>query len=472
VVLLSGEPGIGKSRIALGLLQALMDEAPVRLRYQCSPFHSRSALHPVLEQMRRGAGIEDADPAELKLAKLETVLALATGQVEEAVLLLAPLLSIPIDGHGPPPQLSAERRRQRIGEILLEQLEGLAARQPLLMIFEDAQWIDPSTSELMGLAIERIHALPILLLITFRSDFAPPWRGRSVTALSLAGLSRRQTLALIDRITDGRSLPAELLEQIVERTDGVPLFVEELTKAVLESGLLVAADDRYELAGPLPPVAIPATLRDSLMARLDRLGAVRQVAQIGAVIGREFSYGLLAALAPAAGPELTASLDQLVAAELIFQRGLPPQARYRFKHALVQEVAYQSLLKGHRQQLHAAVAEALEERVAATRAEEPEVLAHHLTEAGLLDPAIACWHEAGQRAAQRSANKEAIAHLERALSLLRQQPETGERRVRELALLNTLGPVLLAAKGSPIGQSRRPIAEAANSAKRSMMPHS
>ena len=447
VVLLSGEPGIGKSRIALGLLEVLLGQAHLRLRYQCSPFHSRSALHPMLEQMAHAAGIEDTDPADLKLAKLEAILRGGAGQVEEAVLLLAPLLSIPIGGRGPPPQLTPQRQRQRTGEILLEQLEGLAASQPLLMIFEDAQWIDPSTSELLGLAIERIHELPVLLLVTFRPDFTPPWRGRNVTALSLAGLSRRQVLDMVEWITGARALPAEVLERIVERTDGVPLFIEELTKTVLESGLLVAAGDHYELAGPLPPLAIPATLRGALTARLDRLGGVRQLAQIGAVIGREFSYVLLEAIAPSAGAELTATLNQLVAAELIFQRGVPPQASYRFKHALIQEVAYRSLPKDRRQQLHAVVAQALEERLPGTRQEEPEVLAHHLTEAGLLESAITYWHEAGRRAAQRSANKEAIDHLHRALNLLALRPDDRGRRVRELALLNTLGPVLLAAKG-------------------------
>ncbi len=447
VVLLSGEPGIGKSRVVLGLLEALAGEAHIRLRYQCSQFHSASALYPVLEQMTRAAGIEGTDPADLKLARLEAILRLGTEQIEEAVLLLAPLLSIPIGGRGPPPRLSAERRRDRIREILLEQIEGLAARQPLLMVLEDAQWIDPSTSELFGLAIERIHDLPVLLLVTFRSDFAPPWRGRNITALSLGGLSRRQILAIVDWITEAKAFPTEVLEQIVARTDGVPLFVEELTKTMLESGLLVAAGDHYELAGPLRPLAIPATIRESLMARLDHLGVVRQIAQIGAVIGREFSYGLLEALAPLAGADLTATLDQLVAAELIFQRGGLPQASYRFKHALVQEVAYRSLPQGSRQQLHAAVARALKERGSATGEEEPEVLAHHLTEAGLFEPAITYWHEAGRRAAQRSANQEAIHHLERALGLLRRQPETEERRGLELALLNTLGPVLLAARG-------------------------
>ena len=205
VVLLSGEPGIGKSRIALGLLEVLLGQAHLRLRYQCSQFHSRSALHPMLEQMAHAAGIEDTDPADLKLAKLEAILRGGAGQVEEAVLLLAPLLSIPIGGRGPPPQLTPQRQRQRTGEILLEQLEGLAASQPLLMIFEDAQWIDPSTSELLGLAIERIHELPVLLLVTFRPDFTPPWRGRNVTALSLAGLSRRQVLDMVEWITGARA---------------------------------------------------------------------------------------------------------------------------------------------------------------------------------------------------------------------------------------------------------------------------
>jgi predicted ATPase len=289
--------------------------------------------------------------------------------------------------------------------------------------------------------------LPVLLLVTFRPDFAPPWRGRNITALSVAGLSRRQILTMVDWITGTQALPAEVLERIIERTDGVPLFVEELTKTVLESGLLVSGGNHYELAGPLPPLAIPATLRDSLMARLDRLGGVRQLAEIGAVIGREFPYRLLEALAPLAGPELRATLDQLVAAELIFQRGAPPQASYRFKHALVQEVAYHSLLKGRRQQLHATVALALQEQVAGSREEEPEVVAHHLTEAGLLEPAVKYWHQAGRRAAERSAGKEAVDHLQRALHLLRLQPDSRDRRVRELAVRNTLGPMLLAAKG-------------------------
>jgi predicted ATPase len=435
VVLLSGEPGIGKSRTALGLLEALLGEAHIRLRYQCSPFHSRSALHPVLEQMARAAGIEDTDPADLKLAKLETVLAMGTEQVEEAILLLAPLLSIPTGGRGPPPQLSPERRRQRTGEILLEQLKGLAARQPLLMIFEDAQWIDPSTSELLGLAIERIHKLPVLLLVTFRSEFASPWRGRSVTALSLAGLSRRQILAMVDWITDAKSLPAEVLEQTVERTDGVPLFIEELTKAVLESGLLVAAGDSYELAGPLPPVGIPATLRDSLMARLDRWASVKEVAQIGAAINREFSHALLAAVADRPEPELQAALDQLVSSELVFCRGTPPEASYSFKHALVQDAAYGTLPKSRRQLLHAKIAQTVELRYPEIGEFRPEWLAHHYMEGGLVDRAAERWLAAGQRAKHAYANREAAWHLQRCLDAVDTwSARIGDQSLEQLAL--------------------------------------
>jgi predicted ATPase/class 3 adenylate cyclase len=453
VVLLSGEPGIGKSRIALGLLEALADQALLRLRYQCSQFHSQSALHPVLEHMARAAGIEEADPADRKLAKLKAVLCLGVGQIEEAVLLLAPLLSIPIGGRAPPPQLSAERRRNRIREIFLEQLEGLAARQPLLMLFEDAQWIDPSTSELLGLAIERIHKLPILLLVTFRSEFAPPWRGRNVTALSLVGLSRRQILTMVDWVTDAKSLPAEVLERIVERTDGVPLFVEELTKTVLESGLLADLGDRYELAGPPPPLAIPATLHDSLVARLDRLAPVREMAQIGAVIGRDFSHELLAAVVDRPGTELRTALDPLVSSGLVFRRGTPLEATYCFKHALVRDAAYSTLLSSRRRQLHARIAGVLEERFPETANTQPELLAHHCRQAGLMEQAVDYWTKAGQQSLARSATLEAVAHLSEGLKALRSLPESPERDRRELDLQVALARAQFAAKGSAAAET-------------------
>jgi predicted ATPase len=452
VVLLSGEPGIGKSRIALGLREALQGDAHIRLRYQCSPFHSRSALHPVLEQMVRAAGIENTDPADLKLAKLETVLAVGTEQVEEAVLLLAPLLSIPTGGRGPPPQLSPERRRQRTGEILLEQLEGLAARQPLLMIFEDAQWIDPSTSELLALAIERIHKLPVLLLVTFRSDFAPPWRGRNVTALSLAGLSRRQILAMVDWITEVKPLPGHVLERIVECTDGVPLFVEELTRTVLESGLLADVGDRYELAGS-PALAIPASLHDSLVARLDRLGAVKEVAQIGAVIGRDFSHELLAAVVDRPETELQSALDQLISSGLVFRRGTPFEATYSFKHALVRDAAYGMLLRSRCRRVHGRIVGVLKERFPETANTQPELLAHHCMQAGLMEQAVDYWTKAGQLSLARSATLEAVAQLSGGLKALRSLPESTERDRRELEMQVALARAQLAASGSAAAET-------------------
>ena len=307
-------------------------------------------------------------------------------------------------------------QKRRTLQALVDQLAGLAAQQPVLALYEDVHWIDPSTLELLGLVIERIRQLPVLVLITFRPEFQPPWTGHAhVTTLTMSRLGRRQGADLVARVTGDKPLPAEVVEQIVARTDGVPLFVEELTKTVLESGLLADAGDRYELSGPLPPLAIPTTLHDSLMARLDRLAPVKEVAQIGAVIGREFSHELLAAVSPLSEAELGEALDQLVASELVFRRGAPPEATYSFKHALVQDAAYQSLLKSKRQQLHARIAEVLEERLPRRGETEPEVLARHLTEAGLAERAIPYWRRAGELAAGRSANVEAIAHLSKGL---------------------------------------------------------
>ena len=447
VVLLSGEPGIGKSRIARELRARIGEEPHVRITNQCSPYHQTSPLRPVIEQVHRAAAFEANDPPAASLAKLEGILARGTQRLDEAVPLVAALLGLSTGDRYRVPELTPQRQKQRTLEVLVDQLEGLSRRQPILMIFEDAQWIDPSTSELLDLTIERIERMPVLLLITHRRSFTPPWRGRHVATLSLAGLSRRQVIAMVASISGSTAVPYDILEQIAERTDGLPLFVEEVTKMVLESGLLVAAGEGDGRAGRLPPLAIPATLQDSLMARLDRLGGMREVAQIAAVIGREFSHELLEALTPLSEPELAATLDQLVAAELIFRRGASPRTSYRFKHALVQEVAYGTLLESRRQRLHAAVARALEERLPDTKEQAPEVLAHHLTEAGLLEAAIPYWHEAGKRAAQRSSNAEAIDHLQRALDLLRRQPDGRERRARELALLTTLGPSLLATRG-------------------------
>jgi predicted ATPase len=388
VVLISGEPGIGKSRIVRELHARLGDEPHISLLYQCSPHHTTSPQHPLIEQLERAAGFARDDSSEVRLDKLEVLLAPGTDRLDHAVPLIAALLGITTGERYALPELTPQLQKQRTLEVLVNQLEGLAAGQPVLLTYEDVHWIDPTTQELLGLTIERIQCLPVLLLITFRPDFMPPWsRPPHVSALALTRLGRREGSAMVDRVVGDKPLPAEVSAQIVAKTDGVPLFVEELTKAVLESGLLTDAGDRWELVGPLPPLAIPSTLHDSLMARLDRLAPVKVVAQIGAVIGRDFSDALLAAVADRPEPELQAALDQLVASELVFRSPASPEATYSFKHALVQDVAYESLLKSKREQLHARIAHVLEERFPETASTEPERLAQHYTAAGLYEQA-------------------------------------------------------------------------------------
>jgi predicted ATPase len=331
--------------------------------------------------------------------------------------------------------LTPQRQKQRTLEVLIEQLVSLARARPVLELYEDVHWVDPSTLELLDPLIERVRTLRVLVIMTFRPEFSPRWSGHAhVTSLPLNRLGRRQGAAIVDQLTGGKSLPGEILEQIVAKTDGVPLFVEELTKTVLESGLLRDAGERYELTGALPPLAIPSSLHDSLMARLDRLAPVREVAQIGAVIGREFSYELLATVADMPTVELGSALDQLVEAELIFRHSSPPGATYSFKHALVQDAAYQSLLKSRRQQLHARIVRAIREHLPDLVEQQPEVVAHHLSEAGMLAEAVVCWRKAAERAARNSAHREATAHASKGVELLRRLPETPERAEQELAL--------------------------------------
>ena len=448
VVLLSGEAGIGKSRLTQALLERIAAEPYVRLRYYCSPYHTNSALHPVTEQLARAAGFAADDRAGVKLDKLEALLGRATERASEQAALLAALLSIPSDGRYPPLNLTPQMQKARTFEALLAQLEGLTTAQPVLMIFEDAHWIDPTTTELFGQIIDRVTRLPVLLLITFRPGFTPPWSGHAhVASLTLSRLGQRQGAAIIERQTGGKALPSEVMSQILAKTDGVPLFVEELTKTVLESGLLTDAGDHYELAGPLPPLAIPATLHDSLMARLDRLAPVREVAQIGAVIGRTFSHELLAAVAPLPESELGDALTKLIDAELIFCRGALPEATYSFKHALVQDAAYQSLLKSRRQQLHAQIAEAMETRFPEAIHAQPEVIAHHFTQAGVVEKALRYWKQAGQLEMARSATAEAIAHLNSGLQILLSLPENVQRDRQELAIQLAMGSAFVAAYG-------------------------
>ncbi len=460
VVLLAGEPGIGKSRLLRALRESLAAEAHTALRYQGSPYHTNTALHPVIEQLERAASFGREDPAEVRLAKLETLLAEGTVDVARAVPLVADLLSISTEGRYPPLELPPQRQKELTFAALLEQLVGLAARRPVLVALEDAHWIDPTTLELFGLVVDRVRDLPALVMITFRPEFVSPWTGRAhVAALALSRLGRRHSAAMVGRVVGDRTLPAAVVDQIVAKTDGVPLFVEELTKVVLETGLAREAAERQAVESPLS-LAIPDTLQDSLMARLDRLAPVKEVAQIAACIGREFPYELLAAVAPLRRDQLDHALAELTGAELIFRRGAPPEATYTFKHALVQDAAFQSLLKSRRQQLHAGIARVLEEQFSDTANVQPEVVARHCTEAGLIPKAIGYWHKAGRQAVARSALKEAVAHLSAGLEVLQTMPCGAERDRQELDLQVTLGAALLAVCGQPAPETGQAYARA------------
>ena len=451
VVLLSGEAGIGKSRLVQVLKEHVATEPQAWLTpCQCSPYYQHSALYPWIDLLERVALRFDREESpQQKLGKLEGFLVQYGLPLAEAVPLFASLLSLPLTtADYAPLHVPPEQQKQRTLHTLLTILLRIAAQQPVLFVMEDLHWVDPSTLELLSLLVDQGPTARILALWTFRPDFRPPWTGRShLTQVALHRLTRPQAAEIVRRVAHGKALPPEVVEQIVAKTDGVPLFVEELTKMVLESTLLQEREERYELTGPLPPLAIPATLHDSLMARLDRLAAVKGLAQLGATLGREFSYTLLQTVSPWDEATLRRGLHQLVEAEFLYQRGVPPQATYLFKHALLQEAAYQSLLRSTRQQHHQHIAQVLETRFPELCETQPELLAHHYTEAGLMTQAIPYWQRAGQRAIQRSANVEAIAHLTRGLDILKTLPDTPERAQQELDVQTTLGPALAVTKG-------------------------
>jgi class 3 adenylate cyclase/tetratricopeptide (TPR) repeat protein len=434
IVLIAGEPGIGKSRLAAALGERAA-EPYTQLRYQCSPYHTNSALHPFIAQLERAAQIKPNDPSGQKLDKLEAVLAMGTSRVQAMASLFAALLSIPYDERYPPLALSPTQQRRQTLAALLDHLEGLARQQPILLFFEDAHWADATSLELLDLTVERVRQLPTLALFTFRPEFEPRWVGLpNVSTLTLGRLDRSNVESMVASVTGGRLLPAEVTEQIVVKTDGNPLFVEELTKAVLEAGILVEHAEGYRLDGPLPPLAIPATLHDSLMARLDRLAPMKEVGQIGAAIGREFSYSLLRVLVGRDEMALNDALAQLEDAGLLFRRGEPPEAIYNFKHALVQDAAYESLLKSRRQVLHRRIAETLCDRLPSMAETQPEVVAHHFTQAGLTEAAGEWWGKAGERALDGSAYNEAIAHLGKAVAIADELPDQPGARMNRLRL--------------------------------------
>ena len=459
VVLLTGEAGIGKSRLARALLDRIAAEPHLCLRYFCSPHHRDSSLFPLKEQLRRAAGFLREDTADVKLDKLEALLARVKSD-PEAVGLLAELLSLPTARY-PMPDLNPPQRKARTYEALLALITGLSSEQPVIALFEDAHWMDPSSLEFLGLAIEGVQRLRMLALITARPEFKAPWASQAhVTHLSLTRLSRREGSLLVGSVTDRKPLPPEILEQILDRTDGVPLFVEELTKAVIESGMLVDAGDHYAVMGPLSPATIPETLHDSLVARLDRIAANKEVAQIAACIGRDFDYDLLAAVSRLPEENLRASLEQLERADLVVATGLRGGRGYRFKHVLVRDAAYAGLLRGRRTQLHQAIADALEKGFPEIVESQPEAVALHLMEAGLSGKALTYWLKAGRSAAARSANFEAIAHLRRGVAALARSVDDPTQDRLELDFLTALGPCLIVTEGPLSGAALETFARA------------
>lgn len=469
VVLISGEPGIGKSRLARELQGRIADDAHVRLNFQCSPYHTNTALHTVTEQLERAARFESGDVAAVRLDKLERLLSMSNQAVERVVPLFAALLSLPVADHYTPLNMSPQRQRELTLNALVEQLSGLAARQPVLLIFEDAHWIDPTTLEWMELVVELIPEMAVMAIITYRPEFDPPWVGRPrITPMILGRLERRDCAILVEKIGKQEGIAQELRDRIADQTDGVPLFIEELTKAVLEAGGQSQTGELGE--GGLAGMAIPATLQDTLEARLDRLGTPREVVQIGAGIGRTFDYDLLSRIVSLDGSALDAALDELVRSDLLKVRGTPPDARYAFKHALVQDTAYRSLLRGPRAELHGRIAAALEESFPEMVEHEPETLAHHHTAAGHVEVAVAYWQRAGERAAERSADVEANRHLQQALQMLEDLPESEERWRRELEILIARGPILMNLQGSASSEVRDAYVRARELCDRSAQP--
>jgi class 3 adenylate cyclase len=445
VVLLAGEPGIGKSRLTAALEDNLKDETHICLRYFCQPHHQGSVLQPVIAQFQHAADFAPNDSRADKRAKIEALLAALPGEDTD----LAPILELlglsdeGLDGVSDP-----QRGRRLLLNALIRRLAALAHKTPVLMLFEDMHWADPTSLELLTLTIEHLQKLPVLLVVTFRPEYQPPWTGQPhVTMLTLNRLSQRERATLVSHITGGKALPSNLLDQIVDRTDGVPLFVEELTKAVLESEQLQEAGDQYVLDQPARPLAIPTTLQASLMARVDRLGSAREVLQIGAAIGREFSYELVAAAAGLPDAVLLDALARLAEAELVFLRGTPPNATYVFKHALVQDSAYSAMLRSRRQSLHTSIALILEKRFPDVVKATPEVLAQQFELAGQSERAIAYWRQAGERDLRRFATKESIAHYSSALRVVTAMPPSRQRDEVELGVRLGLGLATMMARG-------------------------
>jgi class 3 adenylate cyclase/predicted ATPase len=447
LVTLTGEPGIGKSHIALALNESIQGEPHFTLRYFCSEHHTHSALFPFINQLERASGFERGDTSQRRLSKLKTLLSQSSGNSEHLGI-LANLLGLDVDDDYQVQEITPQKRKEKTSAALLAQLYGLAAQQPVFLIFEDVHWVDPTSLELLATAMEQVPQLRALILITARPEFTPAWPSYPhTTTIPLSRLGRSDVAALVMRVTGGKTLPNEVMKHILAHTDGVPLFVEELTKMVIEGGLLCERNGQYVLDGPLPSFAIPTTLQASLMARLDRLSSVRDVAQISAVAGREFHYELVNAVAGLPKQRLDESLDQLVRSELVFRRGEIPNAVYTFKHALVRDAAYAGLLKSRRVHIHASIAKALEQKFSEVVHTQPEIVAYHYTQARNHEKALHYWYEAGKRSAARSAHNEAIGHLRQGLNQIPSIDEPMLRNKMELLLQISLGHALRAVKG-------------------------
>jgi len=462
VVLISGEAGIGKSALVEGLRAQVRAEGMPHIALRCSPYHTTSALYPMITQIEHLLQFEPNDPPAARLAKLEAGLRPSGLPLAEVVPLLARLLSVPLPAERYAAlTVSPQHQKQQTLDALLAWMVAEAERQPVLVVWEDLHWTDPTTLELLGLVIDQAPTVPMLHVLTARSEFSPPWPPRShITPLVLNRLERPQVEALIAQRAGGKPLPAEVVQHIVAKTDGVPLYVEELTKMLLASALLREEVDQYVLTGLLRTVAIPETLQDALMARLDQLKRAKEVAQLGAVLGREFPYELLQAIAPQDEDTLQAGLAQLVAAELLYQRGRPPRARYIFKHALIQDAAYASLLKNTRQQVHQQIAQVLETQFPAFVETQPELVAQHYTAAGCHEQAVHYWQRAGQQASDRSAHLEAISHVTTGIELLTTLPETPAHTQQALTLHIALGAALQMTKGHTAPEVERAYTQA------------
>ena len=448
VVLLSGEPGIGKSRIAESLLLRLPWEPHACLRYFCSPHHTHSTLHPFIEHLKQAASFETGSDAGAKLDKLEALLRPAAKILSRDVALLAELLGLQAQGRYPALTVSPRQKGEMTIAAFLDQLDGAAAHGPALIVFEDAHWIDPTSQDLLNRMVARVASLPVLLVATVRPELQPAWVGEPhVTMLPLSRLGRRDSAGIVAGVAKDKTLPDEVIQQVLVHADGVPLFIEELTRTLLESGLLRETSDRYVLDGPLPPLATPTTLQASLVARLDRLSSVKDVAQIGAAIGREFSHELIAAVSTLLPPDLEAALERLTASGLVSRRGSVPDASYAFKHALVRDAAYVTMLRSQRRQLHASIAKTLVEQFPALADSQPEIVARHFAEAGLAAEAIGYWRRAGQLAASRGAFGEAQQAYQAALSILLAMPSSSDRDALELPLQGSLADVLRITRG-------------------------